>query len=565
MKILLFVLSFLFILSSKVFAQENPLSAPEISGEHIERFDSNIVINKNGTIDVQEHILYDFGSLERRGIFRNIPYTKRNGENKRFDLKFENFRVENGDGENYKFEKSTENEQIVLKIGDANKTITGQHLYIISYTVNGALGYFDNHDELYWNLTGNNWSVPIRYASSQITLPDEISSEEIDALCFTGSFGSTEADCRISYDNNTLIINSNYFLNPSEGLTAVIGFPKNIVSYLPAEEYVSFWNTPLGFVVTLFFIALAIFWFVLLPIILIIRYFKHGRDPYVGPAVTSWYDPPETKGRRPLSPTETGGLIDESVDVRDIFAGIIDLARRGYLKIKEDEKEKFSLIFTNKPKNKDILLPFEKKLLDGIFKDKKEVKLKDVKFYKTVQDVEKMVYENLLEEGFFPHNPKSVRAKYYVLGTIALFTLNLMLAFVAFFIGKIMPRKTLFGSQQANVAKGIKNFLNSQEEKINYQGNKQLFFEKLLPFAVAFGVEKNWAKRFEKFDLKNPEWYQSSSRSHFATAAFVSSLDKSYSNFSSSSTPPSSSSSSGFSSGGGFSGGGGGGGGGGSW
>ena len=209
------------------------------------------------------------------------------------------------------------------------------------------------------------------------------------------------------------------------------------------------------------------------------------------------------------------------------------------------------------------MLPFEKKLLDGIFETKKEIKLKDVKFYKTVQDVEKEVYKNLENEGFFPHNPKTVRTKYYVLGSIALTTFNLILAFIAFLVGRIMPRKTLFGAQQANVARGIKSYLNSQERQLNFQGDKQLFFEKLLPFAVAFGVEKNWAERFEKFDLKNPDWYESSSRTHFTTAAFVSSLNNSYSNFSSSSTPPSSSSS-GFS-GGGSSGGGGGGGGGGSW
>jgi uncharacterized membrane protein len=108
----------------------------------------------------------------------------------------------------------------------------------------------------------------------------------------------------------------------------------------------------------------------------------------------------------------------------------------------------------------------------------------------------------------------------------------------------------------------MKNFLNSQERQLNFQGDKQMFFEKLLPFAVAFGVEKAWAKRFEAIDIKNPDWYEGTSSSHFNTALFASSLSHSYSSFASSSTPPSSSSS-GFS--GGSSGGGGGGGGGGSW
>ena len=89
-----------------------------------------------------------------------------------------------------------------------------------------------------------------------------------------------------------------------------------------------------------------------------------------------------------------------------------------------------------------------------------------------------------------------------------------------------------------------------------------MLFEKLLPFASAFGVEKAWAKRFETFDLKNPDWYTSYSGSHFNSALFVSSLSNSSNSFAASATPPSSSGS-GFS--GGSSGGGGGGGGGGSW
>ena len=126
-----------------------------------------------------------------------------------------------------------------------------------------------------------------------------------------------------------------------------------------------------------------------------------------------------------------------------------------------------------------------------------------------------------------------------------------------------MPRKTLFGAQQSTVGKGLKNFLSSQERQLKFQADKQMFFEKLLPYAVAFGVEKIWAKRFEKFDLKPPDWYQGYPGSTFNSVVFANSLNSSYSSFSSASHPPASTGS-GFG-GGGFSGGGGGGGGGGRW
>lgn len=563
MKLILFLLSFLFIFSTNVSAHVLNPPTSQLPGEHIKSFDSEISIKLDGTISVKETIIYDFSTLNKHGIFRNIPFTKLDENDKRVDLKFEDFSVVDETGNPYNFEKSIENEQIILKIGDANKTISGKHTYIISYRVSGALGYFKDHDELFWNVTGNGWEIPIEASSTHIVLPDEIKKEQIQTLCFTGSYGSKDKRCTTTNEGATLHVSSSIKLASYEGLTVTMSFPKNVVAFLPPTKYVSFWETIFGKLTIAVIVLVATFWYILLPVIVVIKYFKHGRDPYVGPAVTAWYDPPETKGGRQLSPTETGSLIDEKVDVKDIFSAIIDLARRGYIKIKEDKKKKFTLIFTDKPSKKDSLLPFEKKLLDGIFEDTKEVELEDVKFYKTVREVEKMVYEDLEKEGFFPHNPKTVRTKYYALGAIALFTFNLVLGFLAFFLGRIMPRKTLYGAQQANVAKGLKNYLKLQERQLNYQGNKQLFFEKLLPFAVAFGVEKNWAKRFEKIDLKNPDWYQGPSTTHFVAAAFIINLNSTYSNFSSSSTPPSSSSS-GFSSGG-FSGGGGGGGGGGSW
>jgi uncharacterized membrane protein len=126
-----------------------------------------------------------------------------------------------------------------------------------------------------------------------------------------------------------------------------------------------------------------------------------------------------------------------------------------------------------------------------------------------------------------------------------------------------MPRKTLLGAQIARDAHSLKNFLTSQKRQLEFQAQNQMMFEKLLPYAIAFGVEKVWAKRFEKINLHEPSWYQGySTTSSFNSIYFAGALSNSFSSFKSSSAP--SSSGSGFG-GGGFSGGGGGGGGGGSW
>jgi len=137
---------------------------------------------------------------------------------------------------------------------------------------------------------------------------------------------------------------------------------------------------------------------------------------------------------------------------------------------------------------------------------------------------------------------------------------------VAFLFGRVMPRKTVFGAEAKNVAFSLKNFLTSQKRQLEFQADKQMMFERLLPFAVAFGVEKIWAKRFETLNITQPSWYHSYSSNNFNSYLLVNSLNSSFRSINTAATPTRSSSgfSSGFS-GGGFSGGGGGGGGGGSW
>ena len=139
----------------------------------------------------------------------------------------------------------------------------------------------------------------------------------------------------------------------------------------------------------------------------------------------------------------------------------------------------------------------------------------------------------MLSEGFFRHNPQTIRTVFYVIGFLGLISGNFLLFITALIFGHIMPRKTLFGAQQATVGKGLKNFLSSQERQLKFQADKQMFFEKLLPFAVAFGVEKIWAARFAKFDLKPPTWYKGYSGSTFNSVIFANSLSSSYSSFSS--------------------------------
>ncbi len=541
------------------------IDSNNLTTEHIKSFDALITIKKDGLVEVKETIVYDFGQLEKHGIFRTLPFIKTNSDGKKFKLDFSNFSVRDENNKSYMFSKTIEGEKIKLKIGDPNKKITGVHTYIINYQVSGAITYFSDRDELYWNVTGNDWKVVIEKTRVTIILPDQLKQEEISGKCYIGAYGSSETNCEINQDKNKITFNSLKLLGKNEGMTIVIGFPIDIIAYVEPKEIVSFWNSFFGKLAKIAIGLLILIWYVFLPIYIIYKWWKTGRDPKTTIGITTaWYDPPKTPdGKRFLTPAEVGVLGDETVDLKDISATIVDLARRGYLKIEERKKEDFWLVRKNL--SEDKLLTFEKLLLEKFFKNKKEIRLKNEHLYEEVEEIKKSLYEQTVTDGLFPKNPSSVRLDYYLISVLAILTFNLILAFVAFVFGRVMPRKTLDGVNAFNVAKSLKNFLSSQKRQLEFQADKQMMFERLLPYAIVFGVEKIWAKKFENLNLKQPDWYSSYSLTRFNSLVLANSLSSSMSSFRLAATPTRSSS--GFSSGfsGGFSGGGGGGGGGGSW
>jgi len=567
-----FLKSFLFLILLTLFfthpvrAQDAPPTQNFI--EHISQFDDLIKINKDGTINVKETILYDFGNQEKHGIFRYIPYTKKNQDGKKYKMTLSTISVTDENGTPYSFSQSNEDGKITLKVGDAGRFLTGAHTYIISYNVSGALTYFSDHDELYWNVTGNDWKIPLERVTAQVVMPDEVKEQDINGKCYTGFTGSTAVDCEMSKTDHEISFDTVSTLSITEGFTFAAIFPKNIVAVLEPQPVIEFGDTLLGKIFTYGVIGLlgigSLLWYLIYPLWLPIKWYKQGRDPQKVKDVAAWYDPPKTKTGRFLTPMETGTLIDERADLKDVSGMIIDLARRGHFKIIEKKKNDF--YFKKTRTTDDEPLSFEKTFIDDLFGASEEIRLKDEELYEAVKTAQDNSYKNLVIDNFFQENPDKVRKFYIVIFVIAVITLNFPLAVFSLIFGLNMPRRTIWGTEQLGVARGLKNFLSSQERQLAFQADKQLFFEKLLPYAVAFGVEKIWTERFKDIDLKSPDWYQGYYGSNFSNAVFISSLHSSVNQFRTVATPTRSSS--GFSSGlsgGGFSGGGGGGGGGGSW
>lgn len=528
----------------------------EASVEKILSFTATYQILPDASLNVTETIVHDFGENQKHGIFREIPLTITNQSGKKFRLKVENVRVTN-----WSNSTNLTNDLLTIKIGNPNVLVTGIKTYEISYTVLGAPTYFSDHDELYWNITGNSWQVPIEKTQASIFLPETGLIKKV--ACYTGAKDATAGNCQTSFlKNNALFTTGN--LNSGEGLTIVVSFQKNVIAeVLPKEDKPSI----MSMIFTLVISLLGFLYYLVFPLWIIFRWWQKGRDPKTNPNVVITFDPPKDQKGKFLHPAEVGTLIDESADNKDLSATIIDLAIKGFLKIKKEKGDNYTFIKLKDFKKDATLKNYEKNLLTGIFDEGKEAQTADLQetFYTTAQEVKDSLYETLTSGGFFVANPQKVRTKYYVLAGVALFTANFFLAIVSFFFGRQMPKKTVFGSQARMMALGMKKFLVTQERQLEFQAKNWLFFEKLLPFAVVFNCEKIWAERFRDLTVTPPTWYEGDQFNQFNTLIFVSSLNNSISSFSSMATPTTSSS--GFSSGfsGGSSGGGGGGGGGGSW
>ncbi len=530
--------------------------------EHIEHFVSNITINGNGTIDVQEKISYDFGPNQRHGIYRTIPLLKTNADDKTFKLTIVDLDV-SGDP----FTKSINQGLLKIKIGDPNKTVSGKKEYTINYRVLGALTYFSDHDELYWNITGNDWEVPIAAVDGTVKFENTNQFPNVQLACYSGTKGSTDKSCSIQTTNTNSIIYSNIEpLQLNDGLTIVTGFPKGLVSVLEPKPYYD--DILFGFLIKfLSFIAyMIVFW-------VLYKWLKEWLNTSKKQKiVAAWFSPPKTEKGEFLSPAETAGLVYKSVNQRALTATIIHLAQRGFLKINGEDKNNVKLIRRKDWATDTSVNNFEKMLLDNLFlnSEKAEVSIKELKksykFPTALPKIYNDMLDNLYRDKLFVYKPSSYKILMGIILVVALilafpFYYGLPFAILAFIFRNASLAKTDLGIEKYSEAKSLFNFLKSQEEQLDFQADKQMFFEKLLPYATAFGVEKIWANRFKDIDLTKSDWYQGSSNNSLAYIPSLNSLNRGFGSMSASR------SSSGFSSGfsGGSSGGGGGGGGGGSW
>src|SRR6202171_5203564 len=362
----------------------------------IENFGAHIVVTRDGTIDVTEKIEAHFIGGPWHGLYRSIPveYVTPQGLNYTLFLTVKS--VTGSDGRALKFDSSRVRHYRKLKIyiPDADNSV---QTVSIEYTVSDAIKFFEDHDELYWNVTGDEWDVPIRSAHAQIILPAGASN--IRATAFTGVYGSHAKDAEIDIAGNGVEVRTTAPLPYHAGLTVAVAFDKGVIQEPTVADVVGRFlrsNWPL-------FLPVGAFWFIFY------LWWTRGRDPRLRP-IAAQYEPPNQ-----LTPGEAGTLVDNSANMRDITASIVDLAVRGYIVIEEIQKERMLGLFHEKDYNfivqKDrpqwaTLNPHEQVLLNGFFSagtvgETVSMDSLQNRFYKNIPDMKSRIFESLVSQGYY--------------------------------------------------------------------------------------------------------------------------------------------------------------------
>src|SRR3569623_474810 len=262
------------------------LAAPVLAAEEIRSYDSNSKLQTNGTVDVTETIIVNAeGDQIRHGIYRDIPTELINDDKSRLrsDLRVLDV-TRDGASEPYTIDNIGSGYKRI-KIGSADVYVDdGLHTYVIHYTMSRMGRFFADHDELYWNATGNFWIYPILKATAEITLPDGASIS--GAVGYSGKLGSTAQDVTVRSTNGpTATFAANTALQPYEGMTVAVKFQKGILVEPSGLTKLGYWFSDHR---TLMFPALAA--------LIVLAYnlwawSTVGRDPQKGPIIPLFHPP----------------------------------------------------------------------------------------------------------------------------------------------------------------------------------------------------------------------------------------------------------------------------------
>ena len=591
-------------------------------------FVSDVTVHQNGSMTVSETIrVRAEGNNIKRGIYRDFPTRYKTHRGHDYVVDFQIASIErDGMAEPYHLENRDNGVRVYIGHRDVYLA-PGDYTYTLTYETDRQIGFFEDHDELYWNVTGNEWAFPIQNAKAQVSLPASVSGHEIRTEAYTGRAGARRKDYDSGLDiHERAVFSTTKPLQPGEGLTIVVTWPKGHVQPPTTSQKIGYLlRDNRGLLLGLAGLLALLSYYLW-------AWLRVGRDPHSG-VIIPRYSPPHD-----LSPAAIRYIYKMGFDHRAYAAAIINMAVKGHIMISEDDDD-YSL---TRVADADAtrLTTGERKLMGKLFKGQTRITLKQenhkpirgsIKTLKRLlRDEYHKVYFHtngwyllpgfvisaitLLVCGIGSADDKPsfffltiwltvwtftvvllLIQKHFVMAGLfgifeiaALFALAessswgltvllILLVVVNVVFLYLVKAPTNSGRQVMDAIEGFKMYLSVAEKNrmnvLHPPVQTPELFEKYLPYALALGVDQQWSEKFA-FELAqagradhqsryNPSWYRGPSWDRFGADQFGSKLSSSLTQAIGASSRAPGSSSGGG--GGGSSGGGGGGGGGGGW
>ncbi len=522
----------------------------------VKSFQSQVVVSRANVVDVTETILYDPQDGSHHGIYRFVPAQFSDAAGHTYYTKIIFLSVTDAHGKPINIaEQSNDRHQLYLKIGDPNITLDGPQTYVIRYQITPLIVKADGFDRFTLNITGQQWDTAIESASAVVRFDG--ASAVMEAKCYTGTTGSVSSDCDINKSSREVTVTTSKTLPVNQGLTVDVALPSGSASaYLEPDKkppLTSEDKAALAISAVAVIVALVAggreFWF-----------WWADRRERKAQTIIPLYEPPDV-----LSALQMSILESPRADTADVTAVLIALAVRGVLKIEQTSPKKwyaqarYQLTILNRPAD---LKPYETALLDAMFGSSQTVDLstlktdrsKSISIQSAIRSMRHTVGNELKQKGYYRTSPTyfiwvirlgsilaSIVTAAILTGVVldgdsysfAFAFIGITLGLVGFALTFVRTDRTLLGNQEWAKVEGFKWFLKVTEtDRLAFTDAPDKtpeLFSKMLPYAVALKVEKQWAKQFEGIDVSPAVgvWYVGGI-GNFNSTAFASDLSSSF-------------------------------------
>lgn len=495
-----------------------------------ERLDSEVTVQPNGDLRVVETNVIRFTSGSFSFGYRDIKQDRltdisdiavTEGVETGVPLRFETSTTDSGEFRiKYYFASPAEDETRTFKL---------------SYTIQGATRYYPDGDQVYWaGVYANRNGFSVNNSRLTVRLPTGTTATKAETY-------GVPADIVDSREGNVIIAESREPIPNGQEFEIRVQFPHGVISgeapaWQKAFDEQRVYDETVKPRNDLFALLASLVLLLGGPALAVVTWVTKGRDPNVGLIAEYLNEPPN------VPPGLAGTLVDEKADMADVIATFVDLARRGALVMQEEEPEgkgllgsKVDYLIAPGPRLAELrssLKPYEQFLIDNLNITGGERKLSSLKekFYRNIPKIKSQLYDQLVQDGYYVGNPESTRNKWSALGgtmlviafvvgcgaTIALadvtnyaicVPIGLVATAITFLVlARAMPARTRAGAEARMRMEAFKRYLQNIEKYTNLKEATDQF-DKYLPYAIAFGLDRTWINKFSQVETPAPDWY----------------------------------------------------------